>query len=325
MRIGLEDIDPQIAQAVAERLCAPVPEFLKENIAWGGFLSQWKFDPKNLSVKRKRDPSGDEKRAYEIRKERETQFGLRVAGTILLPMAAGAGIFAGTFGTIHEAVMALTASMATWAAGTGAGVWWTRRALPKSRLAQAIQQPEMRAVFPLLTLTRAERIYCDTLLLLARMEIKPEVEVSVRETLRQLNSLLDSSRQLESRRLSLVPVLGTNPIAELEEEFGALGRRLDQTTDGAARQSLQQSLQMCAARLDNARAFEQGLERLKAQEEAIVQTISSAQTALARMQLVPEPQTEIAAQEIAESVAQMHQQTYAVEQAVQEVMQLRLP
>ena len=33
------------------------------------------------------------------------------------------------------------------------------------------------------------------------------------------------------------------------------------------------------------------------------------------MQLVPEPQTEIAAQEIAESVAQMHQQTYAVEQA----------
>ena len=152
MRIGLEDIDPQIAQAVAERLCAPVPEFLKENIAWGGFLSQWKFDPKNLSVKRKRDPSGDEKRAYEIRKERETQFGLRIAGAICLPMIASS-VPGGLFGMMHQPMLAVAASVATWAAGTGVGVWWTLRALPKSRLTQAIQQPEMRAVFPLLTLT----------------------------------------------------------------------------------------------------------------------------------------------------------------------------
>ena len=43
------------------------------------------------------------------------------------------------------------------------------------------------------------------------------------------------------------------------------------------------------------------------------------------MQLEPEAQTETDAQEIAESVAQMHQKTYAVEQAVQEVMLMRLP
>ena len=118
-------------------------------------------------------------------------------------------------------------------------------------------------------------------------------------------------------------MLGANVISELEAEYGALGRRIDGTTDSIARESLKHSLQMCASRLENARSFAQGVERINAQQEAIVQTLASALSALARMQLTPETHTPLAAHEIAATVAQMNLETSAVEQAVQEVMMLR--
>jgi hypothetical protein len=226
-------------------------------------------------------------------------------------------------GWLHLGPLALIPSLATWIAGTTAGGYWAVSATPKSRLTRYVRLEEMRAVFPLLSLTRADRLYCDTLLLLARMEVGQETERMMRESLAQLNQLLVANRQLEQRRLGLLPLLGNNVISELEEEFGELGRRLDQTRDPISRQSLEQSLRMCQTRLENARLLQEGLERLKVQQEAILHTISTAQTAMARLQIAPQPQTEFVAQEIAQSVTQMNQQTYAVERAVEEVMTLR--
>ncbi len=318
MKIGLDDIDPQIGQALADRLTAPPNEFLRENIAWGGLFSSWRLDPKNMTVKRRREPSPDERIAHKIRKQREEQMGLRIAGAIFLPLAAGALVDVALVG--HFA--SLLPGVAVWLTGSGVGSWWATRAVPKTRLRHALHIEEMRAAFPLLSLTRTERIYCDTLLLLARMDVEPETERTLRETLRQLNDLIANSRQLEARRLSLLPVFGNNVIAELETEFGSLGQRLDRTQDPLARQALEQSLQMCANRLDTARNLAQSLERLNVQQEAIGHTIASAQAALARLQVAPSPRTEMAAQTISETVAQMNQQTYAVEQAVQEVITL---
>ncbi|HEV2472693.1 MAG TPA: hypothetical protein VGS41_08520, partial [Chthonomonadales bacterium] len=73
---------------------------------------------------------------------------------------------------------------------------------------------------------------------------------------------------------------------------------------------------------ENARAFERSIERINAQQEAILQTLSSAQSALARMHLAREADS-AATEEIAGVVARMNAQTTAVEQAVQEVMSLR--
>lgn len=322
MRIGLEDIDPQIAQALQDRLCAPLPEFLKEDIAWGGWLSKWRLDTKNLRVKRKREPTEEERRAYDLRKQRDEQAAIRLVVAIFFGGFASVSASLGLYDLLRTEMLPLVAGGLTLAGSAWGGGWWTLRATPKSRLRRSVSLDEMRAVFPLLPLTRAERIYCDTLQLLVRIEVSPEAEPTVRDTLRQLNDLLANIRQLETRRKALLPVLGTNPIAELEAEYGELGRRLDHTADGPARQALLQSLEMCASRMENARIFEQGMERLKVQEEALFHTLSSAQTALARMQLVPQPQTEVAAQEISENVAQMNRQTHAVEQAVEEVMQI---
>lgn len=210
----------------------------------------------------------------------------------------------------------------TWILGTTLGVWrtycYSQKRLPKS----ALTLGDMVSVFPQLKLTRAEKVYCDTLTLLARTQTDIETETTMRTTLRQLNSLMDRSRELEARRLSLLPLLGSNIQSQLDLEVRELERRIEQTEDIIARQSLQHSLKMCRTRLENTKAFSKSLERLEAQQEAIVQTLSSAHSALARTQLAPDMQSPLAAQEIAETVAQMNQQTYAVEKAVEEVMLL---
>jgi hypothetical protein len=322
MRIGLDDIDPQIAEALEERLCAPMKEFLKEDIHWSGwFHFNWEFHTGGIKVKPKREPTAEERKAYELRKKREERFNTQMVLTTLLPFFAAVLCFVLLIPV--SVVAGMIAGLSCLAAGVFTSVRMGLRNSPKAVLRRSLSLEEMRAVFPLLRMTRAERVYCDTLEMLSRVETGPETEQTMRETLRQVNRLLESSRQLEKRRQSLLPLLGMNVIAELEAEYGALGSRLDAATDPVTRQSLTQSLQMCAARLENARALEQGLERLNVQQEAILHTLASAQSALARMQVAPEPQTAFAAEQISDTVAQMNQQTYAVEQAVEEVLTLR--
>lgn len=324
MRIGLDEIDPRIAEAIIDRLSAPVNEFLRDNIRWGSLHSlpiSWEVKGGSVKVKRRRDPSEDERLAYAMRRRRDEQVSIRALAAAFLPSVAGTAVgWAIASGT---PAAGLAAGLSVWGIGTGIGVWWTKRATPRERLRSSVQLEELRSVLPLLTLTRAERVYCDALLLLSRTDATVDAENTLRSTLLQLNDLLTSSRQLEHRRATLLPLLGQHAISELEAEFQALGRRLDQATDGITRSMIQQSLQMCATRIENARAFAQGLERLNAHQESIVHTLSSALSAMARLQILSDPQTEVAAQEIARSVATMNQQTRSVEQAVEEVMSLR--
>ncbi len=310
MHIRLEDIEEQIAEKLVERLCSPLNDFLLDNIYWKGLFRT-----------RKRDPNPDETAAYLLRSEQGNQSVNRTVVGLLAPFFVAVPL-SFELGMLSPA-LSLFSFAAVYAGGASAGMWWAAKATPIARLKKKVTVEELRAVFPLLSLTRAERVYCDTVLFLAAMDVEAGAEVSLHDTLRQLNSLLTQSRKLEDRRKSLLPVLGTNTLAELQNEFGDLGSRLDATTDAVARDSLQQSLRMCSVRMENARAFEQGLVRLNAQQEAIVHTIASVHSALARMQIASEPATAASAADISHTVADMTQQTYAVEQAVQEVMTLR--
>jgi hypothetical protein len=326
MRLGLQDIDSQIAEAILERLAAPTSTFLKEDIHWAGWNPlnmKWEFRATGLKITRKRDPNEDERQAYELRRKRDNEVAGRAAGTGVLSAGLGAVALATGSGLHLQGAILGLCCVGVAAATSVVGGMWTMRALPTNRLRRGVRLEEFRAVFPLLKLTRSERIYCDTLLMLARTDATPETELSLREGLAQLNQLVLADRQLEQRRQSLLPLLGNNVIPELETEFGLLGRRLDAAVDPMTRQSLEQSLKMCQTRLENARALREGFTRLQAQQEAIAHTISTAQSSMARLQLAPQPQTQFMAQEIAETEAQMNQQTYAVEQAVQEVMTLR--
>lgn len=208
------------------------------------------------------------------------------------------------------------------------GIWFggsffgLRYAFSKRSATHQITAEEMTVRFPQMKLSRAERLYCDTLLMLAKTDVDVDTEATMRGMLGQLNELLLTSRKLKQQRNALTPLIGTSVLKELQSEYGELGRKLDRTTDAVAKQSILHSLQMCATRIENTQALEQGLERVKAQQEAVCHTIASAQTALARLHVVPEAQTPVVAEEIARSVSQMNQRTYAVEKAVEEVLTL---
>ncbi len=326
MRIGLNDIDNEITEKIELRLLAPSKEFLKEDIHWKGlpFRLNWKWDQGGPTLKRKREPNSDELFAYELRGKREDTHNWRVAAAVTAPLLASMI----TAVSITQAQMSPVASISGFvtvlAAGTGLGTWWAQKASPKQRLHEAITLEEMRAVLPLLTLNRAERIYCDALLMLRRIEEREGTEPMFREMLSQLNELLASYRQLESRRLSLLPIMGMLSVTELEREFGELGQRLDNTQDSVTRTAMQQSLEMCGARLESAKQIKQNMERLQTQQEAVMQTLASGMSAIARLQVAPSIQVQATAEELTQSVARMHQQNYAVEQAVEEVLTLRL-
>jgi hypothetical protein len=302
MHVGLDDIDPEIARAMKERMGRKGYYYLSSDINWG-----------SSNIAGKRNPTDEERCALQsYRKSVHLLIGgcaaLLISLLLFQPVADGAQ---------NEAAGAVILLL-----GLGTFFWLAATAAIQRNLRHSVPMEEMRAVFPLLTLTHQEKIYCATLLLLAQMEIRSETEPTLRRTLQDLNDLLEITRRLERRRLSALPIIGAHFIPVLAVQYDALRRRLNQTTDPMTHQSLSQSLQMCANQLENARAFALGMERLYAQQEAIVSMLLSVQSTLARKQIAPEPQDVFALQEITDTVTRMRQEADAVEKTLVEVIEL---
>jgi hypothetical protein len=318
VRIATKEIDAEIAEAAIARLAVPRHELLRDDIYWGGLLPikfNWQFHSGGLSIKRKREPTADERAVYDLRKKIESTIG-----------GYGAGAATAIFSAVMCAVIGNAIGWLIAVPSAIAGIvclYRCHRLVPRVRLHREMAIEEMRAVFPLLSLTRCERIYCDTVLMVARAAPDVEREAAMRATLRQMGELLATSRDLENRRQSLLSVMGSHSIPALEAEAQALAGRLAAERDSVQRRAIEQSIAMCTSRLENARAFEQGLDRLSAQEEAIAQTMASALSALARVQLGPAGETDAAAQQVQETISTMNRQSQAVEQAVLEIMTLR--
>ena len=291
MQVALTEIDPQIAAKYTEML--------------------------TTSGQRSGAQSGSGRLSMKAR--------VLLVMSVVVPPVTGLGMAQAVWEATHTNALAWAVWLGVWFGGTGAGCWAAMHSIPKKQNRVAsLQLDAMRSVFPHLSLTRAERIYCDVLLFLARTETTADGEEMMRDTLRQLNELLASSRQLEQKRMSLLPLLGANVEVELQAESNHLRRRLEGVADPIARASHEQSLRMMTQRIETAQNLQVGLERLNAQQEAITQTLASAFASLGRMQAAADqPRAEYAMQDITQTVSQMNQQTYAVEKAVEEVLTLR--
>jgi hypothetical protein len=171
--------------------------------------------------------------------------------------------------------------------------------------------------------TPIERDYAEIVYELSNARGETE-EATARSLLKQVNRLLESGRQLEQRRADIRRAVGEASLPSLEAERADLLRRAAQAQSSEARQALEQSAAMCAGRIESVRALHALDERLSAQLELVSQTLASVRTSFAHLRNAPEGIGGPSVEQISETVAGIQGQTRAVEQAVEEVMQLRV-
>jgi len=169
----------------------------------------------------------------------------------------------------------------------------------------------------------ADRAYLDAVARLAAAEGQMPGD-SVRGILKELNDLVAQSRQLAAHREQLLAAMGGSGWASLEEQRAELRTRLEATSDAAARQAVEQSLELLDRRLVSARELRPSLERVEAQREVILQALATVQSSVARLQAAPQPLRAPSVEQIHACVAEVAGQTRAVEEAVQEVLALRV-
>jgi hypothetical protein len=321
-------MDPVVAKEIADRLCGTREPFISKDIQWTKPKRRAILDEEGDSkAKGKRPSTSEQNYTLLMRKRRDDMVARRTFYTAMASVSIGAGVGSGLWFLLasidHHTTIAAATTGVISIAGISIGRAWANQATQRRALNYEVMLEELKAVLPYLTLSRAERVYCDVLVMLSQFEANLEARKAIRVTLAQLNDLLADSRRLEKQRKSLLPALGSSPVNELTDERRKLEERITESTDEITRGSLNQSLGHISVRMENSRNLELALERINAQQDAIINALTSSQGALARMQVAPSIQTDIAAQEIIETVAEMNRRTVAVEAAVQEVLTLR--
>ena len=183
--------------------------------------------------------------------------------------------------------------------------------------------PELLATLTAaITPSEAEKAYVDSVRAMLELD-KQMDEPTAQRILGQLNALLESSYQLEHQRQGLAVTLGPNTLRELEAKREELAQELNETSDTMAREIARQSLEICEGRLASMEALEPIRERVDAQQEVIVQTLLSLQTALTHMRIAPAETAPPDVEAVRDTISQIQRQARSVEQAVAEVATLR--
>lgn len=201
MRIGLEHIDPQIAAAMRERLCAPGANFLRDHIRWADteeaslirlFMNQ------TLRRVEQRQPEEVERHAYVLHRQRERMAKQRawiaVAGSLI-----GAALLGMMFYTLMGALwIGIVVGALIGIGGLIGGGWWAWQATPAHELFYEVTHNEFMAVVPLLPLTKMEAVYCDLLTEVCAHDPNQEARRAVRRHISRLKELVALGRKLET-------------------------------------------------------------------------------------------------------------------------------
>ncbi len=182
---------------------------------------------------------------------------------------------------------------------------------------------EVRAACSVINPTPSEASYLESIALLVEMQSKLDAQTG-EEILAELNTMMAQCHQLDAHQKDLRAAINAESVEALiakREEFRA---RLLHTSDADARIAIEQSVELIDSRCQVAQNPQPGLERVEAHQEVIRQTLASVQSSLARMKVAP---AALAAPDLAliqDSISEITGQTRAVEDAVQEVMALRI-
>lgn len=206
------------------------------------------------------------------------------------------------------------------------------QAFADNRKRKRLSSQVIAAVLPAVATTPGEKAYTSavTALLDAQSEIGAG---SAREIIGSLNGLLSGLRRLQSQHEMVDQAMNAQSLAEAQEERERLSKRLENSRDEIARETLRESLALCEARLERAEAMSPMRERIEAQIEAALQVMASVRVSLAGLPLassgasgagvvslkIGDPQRDA----VRASADRLQRQTVAMENAVQEVLRLQ--
>ena len=200
--------------------------------------------------------------------------------------------------------------------------WWVNKQQRVDALDKSMTSEEVRAACPVIDATPSETSYFESIALI--LEIGAQLDAQTgKDILSELNVLTAQARQLQAHRDNLRAVINAESADALVAQREDLRTKLSRTTDEAARRAIKQSIELLETRCQVAQTLQPSLERVEAQQEVIRQTLASVQSSLARMKVAPDALTAPDIAVIQSSISEVTGQTRAVEQAVQEVMSIR--
>jgi len=303
MKIGLRDIDPNIARRIREML---------------DYMRTMEFQDRQHSHSPERDA---QLAARTVLQRTDTvPHVVRLAsgvgiGLLTLFMVAG-GINSGTIpGPMVMAAPAL-GGLTYWLS------WWVNKQQRVDDLDRSMTSEEVRAACSVINAMRSETSYFESIALMLEIGAQLDVQTGI-DILSELNLLIAQARQLQAHRDNLRAAINAESADALVAQREDLRTKLSRTTDEAARQAIEQSIELLETRCQVAQTLQPSLERVEAQQEVILQTLASVQSSLARMKVAPDALTAPDLAVIQSSISEVTGQTRAVEQAVQEVMSIR--
>lgn len=299
MKVGCQDIDPVIARALQQRLAMLLTLHASAAEVAAEVVPRWR----------------------DVARRHRTQVLVGISTMFSsVPLASVVAVKAGgSLGII--AFFFLIAF--------GASLFMQSNQQTKRDMFGDLQPEDLRAAPKAVKLTPPEEAYCSAVAqLLEAREFMDET--TLKEIIRQLNSLLENHRRLEAPLGNLRAAMGGQSLDAMEQELDGLERRRDEQEDAGAREAMEQSISMCSDRISHARAMAPGLEKVEAQQEVIMQTFASVQSTFARSRVAqgsaawrPDGSAQAARpelQELQQSVLRVNDQARAVEEAVREVV-----
>jgi hypothetical protein len=176
----------------------------------------------------------------------------------------------------------------------------------------------LREATNLVTLSSTEQLYCSAVAALIDCD-SLLTEQSQTEILDRLNTLLATARKLEEQLHRFGGSPTSSAIERLTKELETLAARRDALNNPASRELMDQSIELCTQRLQDARALLPAMEQAGAQLELIHQTLASTEESLKRVHAANASVVEADISSIRGVIDQTYTHAKAVEDAVAEL------
>ena len=271
MKIGLRDIDPNIARRIREML-----DYMR---TMGFEDHQHPHTPERAAQLAARTV---------LQRTDMVPYVVRLASSVgvgfLTLFAVAGGINSGTIPGMFVIAAPALGGLTYWL------TWWVNKQQRVDDLDRSMTSVEVRATCSAINATPSETSYFESIALI--LEIGAQLDArNGKDILSELNVLIAQARQLQAHRDNLGAAINAESADALVTQREDLRTKLSRITDEAAQRAIEQSIELLETRCQAAQTLQPSLERVEAQQEVIQQTLASVQSSLARMKVAPDALT----------------------------------